>query len=369
MANEGRVRYAVVGLGYIAQAAVLPAFAHAKENSELAALVSDDPTKRKVLGEQYGVPTKVFSYEEFDNLLYSGLIDAVYIALPNNMHAEFTRRAAEAGKHVLCEKPMAMTESECLEMIDVCEAHDVRLMIAYRLHFEEANLKAVELVRSGKIGEPRIFQSIFTQQVRDDNVRLRRELSGGSVYDLGVYCINAAHYLFRDEPIEVLATSAAGDDARFEEVDEMTTAILRFPGDRLATFTCSFGAADVSSYRIVGAEGDLLVEPAYEYTGELIHQLTVKGKTSREVFAMRDQFAPELVYFSRAVQSGAIPEPSGHEGLADVRVIEAIYRSAQDGVAVTLDPCSRPSGRDAEQEIHKPPVEEPELVHASGPGG
>ena len=123
----------------------------------------------------------------------------------------------------------------------------------------------------------------------------------------------------------------------------------------------------MSSYRIVGAEGDLLVEPAYEYTGELIHQLTVKGKTSREVFAMRDQFAPELVYFSRAVQTGAIPEPSGHEGLANVRVIEAIYRSAQDGVAVTLDLLLKAERPGAKQELHKPPVEEPELVHASGP--
>ncbi len=154
MANEERVRYAVVGLGYIAQVAVLPAFAHAKENSELAALVSDDPEKRKQLGERYGVPSKVFSYAEYDQLLHSGLIDAVYIALPNNMHAEFTIRAAEAGKHVLCEKPMAITEDECQQMLGACKAHDVRLMIAYRLHFEEANLKAVEIVPLRKDRRP-----------------------------------------------------------------------------------------------------------------------------------------------------------------------------------------------------------------------
>ena len=194
------------------------------------------------------------------------------------------------------------------------------------------------------------------------------ELSGGSVYDLGVYCINAARYLFRDEPTEVLATSAAGSDSRFKEVDEMTIAILRFSNDRLATFICSFGAADVSSCRIIGTEGDLLLEPAYEYTGELIHQLTVKGKANREVFAMRDQFAPEFIYFSRAVQSGDMPEPSGHEGLADVRVIEAIYRSAEEGIAVSLEPVHKTQRPGQRQEIRKPPVDNPDLVHASSPG-
>ncbi len=143
--------------------------------------------------------------------------------------------------------------------------------------------------------------------MREGNVRLSGERSGGSVYDVGIYCINAARSLFRDEPIEVLASSAAGSDPRFEEVDEMTSAIMRFSGDRMATFTCSFGAADVSSYRIVGAEGDLHVEPAYDFTGELIHQLTVKGKTTREVFAMRDQFAPSWSIFPAPCKAARCP--------------------------------------------------------------
>ena len=365
MANEPRVRYAVIGLGHIAQAAVLPAFAHA-QNTELTALVSDDPIKRREVGERYSI-ANTYSYDEYDRLLTSGLIDAVYIALPNHLHCEYAVRAAEAGKHVLCEKPMAVTEDECQDMLAACAANDVRLMIAYRLHFEEANLKAIELVRSGTIGTARLFQSTFCQQVKEGGIRLRREMGGGSVYDLGVYCINAARYLFQDEPTEVMATSIAGDDARFEEVDEMTSAVLRFPGDRLAVFTSSFGAADVSSYRVVGTTGDLRVEPAYEYVGELRHHVTVKGKSSQQVFAARDQFAAELIYFSKCVQEEEEPEPSGHEGLADVRVIEAIYRSATDGVAISLEPVQKHTRPGLAQEMRRPPVEEPELIRAESP--
>jgi predicted dehydrogenase len=364
--NESRVRYAVVGLGYIAQAAVLPAFAHAAENSELAALVSDDRVKRRELGERYSIENS-YSYEEYGRLLKSGLVDAVYIALPNNLHCEFAVRAAEAGKHVLCEKPMAVTEDECQRMLAASEANDVRLMVAYRLHFEESNLDAIELVRSGAIGEPRIFQSAFCQQVKEGGIRLQREMGGGSVYDIGIYCINAARYLFQDEPTEVIATGVAGSDPRFEDVDEMASAVLRFPNDRLAAFTCSLGAADVSAYRVVGTEGELRVEPAYEYTGELAHYLTVKGKTSRRTYTARDQFAPELIYLSQCIQGGMEPEPSGHEGLADVRVIEAIYRSAADGVALSLEPLQKRYRPSLAQAMRKPPVEKPELVHTTSP--
>jgi glucose-fructose oxidoreductase len=160
-AKEGRkVRYAVVGLGYIAQAAVLPAFAHA-ENSELAALVSDDPEKLGKLRRKYSVRSGR-SYAEYDALLSSGDIDAVYIALPNSLHREYAVRAAQAGIHVLCEKPMAVTEEECRDMIRASDQANVRLMVAYRLHFDAANLAAVEAVEHGRIGDPRVFGSVFT---------------------------------------------------------------------------------------------------------------------------------------------------------------------------------------------------------------
>ncbi|HEX6436522.1 MAG TPA: Gfo/Idh/MocA family oxidoreductase, partial [Candidatus Binatia bacterium] len=266
------MRYAVVGLGHIAQVAVLPAFSHARQNSELVALVSDDPAKHEKLRSKYKVQ-RTYSYDEYDQCLRSGAIDAVYIALPNNLHCDFAVRAAQAGIHVLCEKPMAVTEEECENMISAAKQARVKLMVAYRLHFEKANLEAVEIAHSGKLGEPRFFSSVFAMQVKEDNIRLKRELGGGTLYDIGVYCINAARSLFRAEPSEVHAFSVSGNDPRFREVDEMTGAVLRFPDERLASFTCSFGAADVSAYELVGTEGNLRVEPAYEYIGELRHRL------------------------------------------------------------------------------------------------
>jgi predicted dehydrogenase len=367
---QNKIRYAVVGLGYIAQAAVLPAFAHARRNSVLAGLVSDDPKKLKQLGRKYAL-RNLWSYEQYDECLRSGEIDAVYVALPNAMHREYTERAAAAGVHVLCEKPMATTVGDCEAMIDACTRGHVKLMIAYRLHFERANLGAVELARSGKLGDPRLFDSVFTMQVEDDdNIRLRRDAGGGTLWDIGVYCINAARYLFRAEPEEVVAFATKSDDPRFREVEESVAATLRFPDGRLATFTCSFGASDVSTYRLVGTKGDLRVEPAYEFTEELCHVLTTGGKPREKTFPKRDQFAPELLHFSECVQSDAEPEPSGEEGLADVRIIEALYRSAdQGGRPVRLEPFRRSVRPTMAQEERRRPVRKPELVHARPPSG
>jgi predicted dehydrogenase len=358
-----KVRYAVVGLGHISQVAVLPAFAHATQNSELTALVSDDPLKLKKLGRKYHADL-TFSYDRYDDCLRSGQVDAVYIALPNNLHREYAIRAARAGIHVLCEKPMAITEKDCEAMIRSAEKNKVKLMIAYRLHFEEANLKAVEIVQSGKLGEPRFFSSTFTMQVREGNIRLEKELGGGTLYDIGIYCINAARYLFQAEPTEVVAFSATRRDKRFKEIDEMTSAILRFPEERLACFTVSFGSSDVSAYQVVGTDGVLRVDPAYEYIGELRHELTIGGKTRERTFAKRDQFAPELIYFSKCIRKGLVPEPSGIEGLADVRIIRALYRSAETGKPVNLHDFPRKKSPGMSQEIRRPAVSKPELIHA-----
>ncbi|PYT10280.1 MAG: gfo/Idh/MocA family oxidoreductase [Acidobacteria bacterium] len=363
--GKPKIRYAVVGLGYIAQAAVLPAFATAK-NSELVALVSDDPKKLKKLSKKYEVPL-TYSYDEYDECLKGGEVDAVYIALPNSMHRDYTVAACRAGINVLCEKPMAVTESECEDMISTASENNVKLMIAYRLHFEEANLKAVELAQSGKLGDLRAFNSVFTMQVKEGDIRLKKDLGGGTLYDIGIYCINAARYIFQAEPVEVTAFSANNGEPRFEEVDEMTSAIMRFPDERFASFTSSFGASDISAYQVVGTEGNLRVDPAYEFADDLKHHLTIKGKTRERTFSKRDQFAPELLYFSDCIINGKNPEPSGKEGLADVRIIRALYRSAATGEPVKLDDFERNTRPTLEQEIHEPPVKKPELVRAASP--
>lgn len=361
------VRYGVVGLGHIAQVAVLPAFAHAK-NSELVALVSDDPEKLETLGRRYKVKGR-FSYDQFDEFLQSGIIDAVYIALPNHLHREYTERAARAGVHVLCEKPMAVTEEDCLAMIRVAEENGVKLMVAYRLHFEEANLKAIDLVQGGRLGEPRLFDSVFTMQVKAGDIRLNpRELGGGPLYDIGIYCINAVRNLFGAEPMEVVAFRANNGDLRFQQCEEMTGAILRFPGrERVASFTCSFNGADVSTYRVVGTKGEIVMDPAYDYAEELKQRVTIDGRTRERTFPKRDQFAPELISFSDCILTGAAPEPSGWEGLADVRVIQALYRSADTGQPVTLEPFTKENRPTLAQELRRPPVKKPELVKAESP--
>ena len=367
-----KLRYAVVGLGHIVQVAVLPAFAHARRNSELVALVSSDEEKLRKLGRKYGIDkSHLYDYDGYRDCLKSGDIDAVYLGLPNDQHRDFTLAAARAGIHVLCEKPMALDEEACREMIGACRDGGVRLMVAYRLHFERANLEAIELARSGKLGEVRFFGSLFGMNVQDeDNIRLRAQHGGGPLYDIGTYCINAARYVFGAEPEAVTAQLSEGFDERFHEVEEQAAVTLRFPGGRLASFVCSFNAADVSCYDVVGTKGHLRVDPAYEYVGALKHRLKVGERTRERTFAGRDQFAPELLHFSECVLGGREPEPNGREGLADVRVVQAILRAAREGREVRLgpfDPGRRPS---LDQEIHRPPVQpKPEEIHASGPSG
>jgi predicted dehydrogenase len=357
--RKGPVRYGVVGLGHIAQVAMLPAFAHARRNSRVTALVSDDRVKLKQLASRYGVE-QTFSYDDYDACLEQ--VDAVYIALPNSMHAEYTIRAARAGVHVLCEKPMAVTVEECRRMIAACRRHRVRLMIAYRLHFEEINLRVVDLVRRGRIGQPKFFNSSFSMTVRAGDIRTKRDMGGGSLYDIGVYCINAARYLFRAEPRQVSAISVNDGGARLAEIDESTGALLRFEGERVAAFVTSFNATDVASYRIVGSKGHVRVEPAYEYAEGLEYELTIDGKTTRKRIGKRDQFAPQLLYFSDCILNNREPEPSGEEGMQDVRIVQALYRSAKTGRAVAIPPftkAKRPTGR---QRISRPGVRKPALL-------
>src|SRR5947207_12418237 len=359
-----KIRYAVVGLGHIAQTAVLPAFKHAK-NSELAALVTGHPEKDRELSDRYSV--RAYTYDDLEDAFEKEQVDAVYIATPNILHREHTERAARAGVHVLCEKPMATTQDDCEAMMRAAAQNDVKLMIAYRLHFNEANLHAVRVAQSGDLGEPRYFGSLFGLQVKEGNIRTRKELGGGTLFDIGVYCINAARYLFRDEPIEVVGLTANNGEKRFAEIEEISGAILRFPGERLATFTCSFGSVAIAEYEVVGTKVHLRLENAYEYQDETKWCTMICGKKSEKIFTPGDQFAPELIYFSNCIIHDQTPAPSGREGLADVRVINAIYEAAEIGRAVRIEPVPKKRRPDETIQIKRPPVEQPELVGAAAP--
>ena len=359
MATQRTIRYGVVGLGHIAQVAVIPAFAHARRNSQLVAIVSGDRSKRREVARRYRID-HAFTYEEFDECLR--MVDAVYIALPNSMHAEYAIRAARAGVHVLCEKPMAVTVDECRQMIAACRQAKVKLMIAYRLHFEELNLAAIDIARSGQLGVLKFFNSSFAMTVRRGDIRTKRAFGGGTLYDIGIYCINAARNLFRAEPTHVSAVSINSGLASLSEIDETTAATLRFGNDRVATFITSFNAADVASYRIAGTKGHLHAEPAYEYAEGLEYALTIDGKTSRKKVRKRDQFAPELLYFSDCILNDREPEPSGEEGMQDVKIVQALYASAKSGKPIPIRPFTkrrRPTGR---QRIMRPGVRKPVLT-------
>jgi len=364
------LRFAVIGLGHIAQAAVLPAFRHARPYVELAALVSGTKAKLKKLGKRYQVE-HLASYADADKLFDSGFVDAVYIATPNTEHTEWVIRAAEAGLHVLCEKPLATSVRDCERMIDACERNNVKLMTAYRLHFERCNLEVAELVRSKRIGKARYFDSQFSMQVKPGNIRTQSELGGGPEWDIGIYCQNAARYVFADEPTQVWATASDSSDPRFAEIPETVHVILKFPGERIANFICSFGAADRSRYEVVGTRGSVVVDPAYEYAEGLGYELTIGEKKKRKKFAKSDQFAAELVYFARCVSRDVRPEPSGKEGLIDVAIIEAIHESIESGQWVELKGTPHKQKRPTlRQEIRRPAVpREPPMVQAESGHG
>jgi predicted dehydrogenase len=368
MSTDNKIGYAVVGLGSIAQGAVLPAFQHA-ENSRLTALVSGDERKRVELGHTYKCRT--YTYDQFEACLSNDEVDAIYICAPNHLHRRYAEAAARKGVHILCEKPLAPNEDDCRAIIETARTQNVRLMTAYRLHFERANLGAIRLCASGELGNPRIFNSVFCQQVAEGNIRLNEPASrgGGPLFDMGIYCINAARYLFHEEPNQVFAARANSGDKRFEKTEEMVSVTLRFPQDRLATFTVSFGAAPIARYSVIGTKGMLTANAGYEYSKEIRLTVEIDGKTTHRVLPRRDQFAAELIYFSDCIQQRKEPEPSGEEGLIDVQIISAAYRSAELRQPVpihTEKPRSRP---EPSQEIDRPPVEEPELVNARLPSG
>lgn len=363
--SKRQVGYAVIGLGHIAQAAVLPAFEHAK-NSKLVAIVSSDEEKRRKLARKYGC--EAFSPDDLDTCLDLPEVDAAYITEPNDKHADYAVRCARQGVHVLCEKPLGISEEECRRMIDACRDAGVKLMTAYRLHFEPANLEVIKLIEQGRIGDLRFFSSTFAYQVKPGNIRTSAERGGGAIWDLGVYCVNAARYLFRADPVEIFAMRAdRSGDPRFAEVHEGMTVLMKFPGERLAQFTVSFGSFEQDQYRIVGTKGEIVLDQGYEYEGPRMMSLKVGQHEHHRKFKPADQFAPELLAFSKAVLDDGDVEPDGEEGLRDVRIVAAILKSARENRPLTLSWPPRHRRPEPSDRIYRPPVDEPLLIAAEAP--
>ena len=335
------IRYAVVGAGWISQEAFMPGVAQSG-NSTIAAIVTGDLEKGAKLAAFHNVP-QVVAYDGYDALLASDSIDAVYIALPNSMHANYTIRAARAGKHIMVEKPLAVSEAEAQAMIDAARDAGVYLMTAYRLHNEPATLAVLDHIAKGDIGTPLIYQSVFSFQMGAGNHRLKAAHWGGPLQDVGVYCVNAARHIFGEEPIEATATlTQPADDPRFGEIEASIAATLRFPSGGLAQFVASFGAADVDSYRVVGSKGDLELDPAFKFDCAMKLRLRRDGVTTQTTFPQIDHFGAQVAYFSDCITTKTPPEADGEEGLADMRALIAIEAAARTGQPQPIQTPPRP---------------------------
>ena len=334
------INYAVVGAGWISQVAFLPGVAQSG-NSRVAAIVTGDRGKATRLADFYGIGA-VVGYDDYDALLASPAIDAVYIALPNDMHADYAIRAARAGKHVMVEKPLAVSEDEALAMIAAARTANVFLMTAYRLHNEPGTIAVLEHIRANAIGRPLLFQALFSFQTAPGNHRLKSSTWGGPLQDVGVYCINAARHIFAEEPMEAIAMAhRPADDPRFDDIDASIAATLRFPSGGLAQFVASFGASAVDNYRVVGTSGDLELDPGFRFETATKLRLRRDGKIIETEFPQIDHFGAQVGYFSDCIKSGTPPEADGDEGLADMRALIAIERAASTGTPQAISTQAR----------------------------
>lgn len=312
-------------------------------NSRMQAIVSGSADAAQRLADFHGVP-EVLPYAEYDALIASDRIDAVYIALPNSMHADYTIRALRAGKHVMVEKPLATTMAESEAMVAAARESGRFLMTAYRLHNEPGTHAMIGAVRQGAIGDPVYFAATFGFQTQLGNHRLKAGHWGGALPDVGVYCLNAARHVFAAEPLAVQAMSSRpAADPRFAEIDASLAVTLRFSGDRLAQFFCSFGSADTETIRIVGSKAELILDPAFKFDSVLQMTIRTPGNEQRQTFRQVDHFAGQIAYFSDCIAQGIAPEADGEEGLADMRALLAIDQAARTGETVHLG--SRAFGR------------------------
>ena len=329
-APERKTGYAVIGLGRIA-GHFMPGVLNTS-NSSITGLVSGHRDKANKIAAQYGVPQhSIYNYENFDDIAHNPNIDAVYVALPNSMHAEYTIRAAKARKHVLCEKPMSTTVADAAAMIAACKAANVKLMIAYRCHYEPTNLKAVQLITDGAIGQVQAIESSFGFNIGLGEWRLNKKLAGGGpVFDVGIYSLNACRYLTREEPVQIAAFSSVTDrDGRFDQVEENVSWTMRFPSGVVASCATTYGAGMPGYFKVYGSKGWLQVDQAFVYEGLRLRG-EFQGTKLDELNPARDpsHFTAEAAHFSRNIQNGEQPRTPGEEGLRDMRYITEIYRSA-----------------------------------------
>lgn len=333
VAADRTIGYCIVGLGRISMQHFMPAVKMSKK-SRVTALVSGHRDKAERMAAEYGVPSSsIYNYDNYDDIAKNPNVDAVYIALPNSMHADYSIRAAKAGKHVLCEKPMATSVEDARAMIQACESTNRKLMIAYRCQYEPVHLRAVELIREGKIGSVQSIESAFGFLIAPNEWRLDKKLSGGGpLVDVGIYCLNASRYLTGEEPAEVKGISSVVDqDGRFAHVEETLSWTMRFPSGTLASCACTYGSAMRGYFRVRGSRGTITVDPAFNYDNP--HLLAQFDAGEMQDFAPDEpdpmQFLREADHLADCILQNKEPQTPGQEGLRDVEWMTQIYRSCE----------------------------------------
>jgi predicted dehydrogenase len=348
MPKDKRIGYAIVGLGNLSLGQILPGFG-ASKYAKPVALVSGDGDKAKKIAAQYGIdPKNIYNYQTFDHIKNNPEVDAVYIVLPNSMHEEYVVRAAKAGKHVLCEKPMATSSKACQNMIDACKKANKKLMIAYRIQYEPHNRLAKQWSRDQKFGKVKLIELMNSQNIGDPGQwRLKKALSGGGALpDIGLYCLNTSRFILGEEPHTVTATiHTTPNDERFKEVEETVLWQMQFPSGAIVNASTSYGVHQARRYRCYGDKGGWFgLDPAFDYVRLQMEGSYAEGKKEIKLapsIEEAQQFALEVDHFAQCILEDKTPFTPGEEGLQDQKIMEAIYESARTNKPVRLETITK----------------------------
>ena len=331
---ERKLGFALVGLGSLSTNQIAPALQNTRF-CRLAGIVTGSPTKAKKWQARYNLPDKnIYNYDTMEQMADNPDIDVVYVVTPNALHAEHTLKAARAGKHVLCEKPMEVSSEKCQQMIDACKKAGRQLAIGYRLHFEPNNLECVRLAREKVFGDVKMIQADFGFHAGDPNQwRLNRALSGGGpLMDVGIYALQATRYITGEEPTLITAVETTNDHVKFKSVEENIAWQMKFPSGIIANCSSTYGFNGLDRYKAFAEKGWFQLAPAYDYTG--IQGLRSDGELIK--LESGDQFVAEMDNFAQCILTNQPTKVPGEEGLRDIKIMMAIYEAARTGTSVKL---------------------------------
>lgn len=330
--KKEKLGIALVGLGYYSTDILAPALQLSKK-CQLMGIVTGTPSKIDIWQKKYGIADKnVYNYQNFDSVANNPDIDVIYVVLPPSMHRDYVERAARAGKHVWCEKPMAVTEVECAAMVKACADNKVKLSIGYRMHHEPNTQDIIRFAKEKTFGPIRLISVAAGYfDGRTNHWKQQKALGGGSMYDMGVYPLNAARYAAGEEPKAVVAQHFTNRPEIYTEVDETTVFTLEFPGGAVANCATSFGM-NMSYLKVTAGKANYFLEPfqAYNEVRGAISNGTALNKT------ITNQQAQQMDDDATAILDNKPVMVPGEEGWKDIRIVEAIYKSAKEGRRVEL---------------------------------